>query len=134
MPQQCPERKAKISNKEWTHKLRLLQVYKLSKNNLSNATAGALPPPVDNYRPRDGFQGDGDDAEADDHAGVSSLPFLLRVEYVETLVDVGDAKDDHSVAHRVVVYIPVDAVLVIFFRSKQQGKYLHFYINHFYYL
>lgn len=77
---------------------------------------GARPPPAKNDWPGDGLEDEGDGAKGDDDAGVSVPPFLLRVEYAQPLVYIEDAQYYYSIAYRMVVDVPVDAVLVILIR------------------
>lgn len=77
---------------------------------------GSRPPPAKNNQPGDGLEDKGDGAKGNDDAGVSVPPFRLRVEYAQPLVYIEDAQYYHGIAYRMVVDVPVEAVLVILIR------------------
>lgn len=85
---------------------------------------GLAPLPFYDKVPRIRLQHGCIESQEYEDADVYLLPFLLGVQYVESLKDVHNAKDDHSVSNGVVVDVPIKPVLVILLRPQKQGKHL----------
>lgn len=69
--------------------------------------------PLQAYNPGNDFQEHRCGAQDGDHDDVGRLPFPIRLQYGEAFEDVDDPQYDDGVAHRVVVGVPVDAILVL---------------------
>ena len=79
-------------------------------------------PPLQVDAPCDDLQGHGNTAQDGDRDDVAGLPLLLHVQDGHALEDVDDAQDDDGVADRVVVHVPVHAVLVVLLGPQEECK------------
>ena len=78
--------------------------------------------PADDDAPGDGLQRRGGDGQHADGGDVGGPPPLLHAQDGHALEDVDDAQHDHRVPHRVVVHVPVRAVLVLLLRPQEQRQ------------
>jgi hypothetical protein len=82
--------------------------------------------PADDDAPGDGLQRRGGDGQHADGGDVGGPPPLLHAQDAHALEDVDDAQHDHRVPHRVVVHVPVRAVLVLLLRPQEKRQDLEF--------